>query len=146
MASSDDEGDVAPSNVSDYKFTTGAQDESISFAKLPVDWSEGDTHDGNQVQIYLSGKTDNGLRKIYVQVTAWKFDLPKEKPEISVLTAQGNWIKLLKPWKPYNDVIRTVLVTLHGLHFAKWNPQQSQKAFWDYLNKTFRLIYVLLEV
>lgn len=54
MASSDDEGEAILSYASDYKFTSGAEDESISFAKLPVDWSKGDTHDdvdGKQVNI-----------------------------------------------------------------------------------------------
>ncbi|XP_057765554.1 protein ENHANCED DOWNY MILDEW 2-like [Salvia miltiorrhiza] len=139
MASSDDEGDIVTTNVSDYEFTCGVDDESISFAKLPVVWSEGSTHDGKQLQIYLRGKTDKGLRTIYVQVTAWKFNLLKGKPEISVLSAQGNWIKLLKPWKPYHDIIRTVGVTLHVLHFAKWNPQRSQKALWDNLKDTFSM-------
>lgn len=140
MASSDDEGETVQNNVSDYKFIDSADEELISFANLPVDWSKGETRDGKQQQIYLSGKADNGLRSIYVQVTAWKFFLPKEKPEISVLSVQGNWIKLLKPWKPFNDIIRTVLVTLHALHFAKWNPQRTQRALWDTLNRTLRLI------
>ncbi|XP_042010882.1 protein ENHANCED DOWNY MILDEW 2-like [Salvia splendens] len=139
MASSDDEGDVVTTTVSDYEFTGGVDEESISFAKLPVEWSEGNTGDGKQLQIYLRGKTDNGLRTIYVQVTAWKFNLLKGKPEISVLQAQGSWIKLLKPWKPYYDIIRTALVTVYALHFAKWNPQRSQKALWDNLKDTLSM-------
>ncbi|XP_047976708.1 protein ENHANCED DOWNY MILDEW 2-like isoform X2 [Salvia hispanica] len=139
MASSDDEGDVVTTTVSDYEFTGGVDEEPISFAKLPVEWSEGNTGDGKQLQIYLRGKTDNGLRTIYVQVTAWKFNLLKGKPEISVLQAQGSWIKLLKPWKPYYEIIRTALVTVYALHFAKWNPQRSQKALWDNLKDTLSM-------
>ncbi|KAL1556226.1 protein ENHANCED DOWNY MILDEW 2-like isoform X1 [Salvia divinorum] len=139
MSSSDEEGDEVPTIVSDYEFTCGGDDESISFAKLPVEWSEGNTGDGKQLQIYLRGKADNGLRKIYVQVTAWKFNLLKGRPEISVLQAQGSWIKLLKPWKPYYDIIRTVLVTVYALHFAKWNPQRPQKALWDNLKDTLSM-------
>ncbi|KAI3456861.1 hypothetical protein Pfo_013524 [Paulownia fortunei] len=137
MASSDDEGETVLNNVSDYEFISG-DNESISFAKLPVEWNKGETHDGKP-QIFLRGKTDNGLRKIYKQVIAWKFDLSYEKPEISVLLVEGYWIKLLKPWKPFQDIIRTIQITVHFLHFTKWNPQRSQKALWDHLNKSFSM-------
>ncbi|KAH6786328.1 hypothetical protein C2S52_005880 [Perilla frutescens var. hirtella] len=139
MASSDDEGETVVKDVSDYEFTYGVEDESISFAELPVEWSEGEARDGKKQQIYLKGKTDSGCRKVYIQVTAWKFDLLKGKPEISVLSVHGNWIKLLKPRKPFYSIIRTVLVTVHVLHFAKWDPKRSEKALWDNLDKTFSM-------
>lgn len=138
MASSDDEGEMVPKNVSDFEFISG-NEESVSFSTLPIEWDKGGTHDGRNEQIFLSGKTDNGLLKIYKQVVAWKFDLPREKPEISVLSIDGYWIKLLKPRKPFLDIIRTIQITLYFLHFIKWNPQQSLKALWDYLNKTFSM-------
>ncbi|KAL8462413.1 hypothetical protein ACS0TY_033441 [Phlomoides rotata] len=136
MSSSDDEEEQVPENVSGYQFLSSSED-AVSFTVLPLEWNEGVTRDGKSRQIFLRGQTDNGLRKIYKHVTAWKFDLSCQKPEISVLSAEGHWIKLLKPWNPYNDIIRTILVTLHLLHFVRWNPQQSQKALWDHLNRTF---------
>ncbi|GFP87506.1 phd finger-containing protein ddb_g0268158 [Phtheirospermum japonicum] len=136
MSSSDDEGDMVPKTVSDYEFISG-DDEPISFAKLPVEWNKGETHETKKEQIFLSGKTDNGLRKIYKQVIAWKFDLSLDKPVISVLLQEGNWIRLLKPRKPYEDIIRTILTTLHFLHFAKRNPLRPKEALWDRLNRSF---------
>lgn len=145
MSSSDDEGETVPENVSEYQFLSGSED-PISFTVLPLEWNKGVTPTGKPRQVFLRGETDNGLLKIYKQVTAWKYDLSCQKPEISVLSAEGHWITLLKPWNPYNDIIRSILVTLHLLHFSRWNPQQSQKALWDHLNKTFRLIWNLLHV
>ncbi|KAL6520737.1 hypothetical protein OROHE_016918 [Orobanche hederae] len=136
MASSDDEGEMVPSYVSDYEFIS-ADNESISFATLPVEWNKGEMHERKQEQTFLSGKTDNGLRKIYKQVIVWKFDLSLDKPEISVLSLEGYWIKLLKPRKPFEDIIRTIVITVHFLHYVKWNPQRSQEALWGHLNKSF---------
>ncbi|KAL6570811.1 hypothetical protein OROGR_000361 [Orobanche gracilis] len=138
MASSDDEGEMVPSNVSDYEFISG-DNEPISFATLPVEWNKGEMHQRKQEQeqTFLSGKTDNGLRKIYKQIIAWKFDLSLDKPEISVLSVEGYWIKLLKPRKPFEDIIRTVVITVHFLHYVKWNPQRSQEALWGHLYKSF---------
>ncbi|KAL0443318.1 UNVERIFIED_CONTAM: protein ENHANCED DOWNY MILDEW 2 [Sesamum latifolium] len=138
MASSDDEGETVANNVSDYEFISG-DDESVPFTELPVEWNKGETHDGKPQQIFLCGKTDNGLRKIYKQVISWKFVLLREKPEISVLSVEGSWIKLLKPRKAYHEMIRTIQITVHFLHFVKWNPQLPQKALWDRLNKTFSM-------
>ncbi|CAA0832432.1 Protein ENHANCED DOWNY MILDEW 2 [Striga hermonthica] len=136
MASSDDEGEMVPENVSDYEFISG-DNESISFASLPVEWNSGEMHEKANDPIFLSGRTDNGLRKIYKQVIAWKFDLSFDKPQISVLSIENNWITLLKPRKPFEGIIRTILITLQLLHFSKWNPQQSQQALWDHLNRAF---------
>ncbi|KAL3636993.1 hypothetical protein CASFOL_019292 [Castilleja foliolosa] len=136
MASSDDEGDMVPKTVSDYEFISG-NDEPVSFATLPVEWNKEESREMEKEQIFLSGKTDNGLRKIYKQVIAWKFNLSLEKPEISVLSQEGNWIRLLKPRKPYEDITRTIMITLHFLHFVKRNPQRPEQALWDRLNRSF---------
>ncbi|KAL9147271.1 hypothetical protein ABFS82_13G162700 [Erythranthe guttata] len=138
MAYSDDECELALDNVSDYEFVSDTE-ELISFVKLPVEWNKGETREGTRKPIFLSGKTDNGLRLIYKQVIAWKFDLSYDKPEISVLSAEGNWIKLLKPRNLFQDTIRTIQITVHFLHFAKWNPQRSKKALWDHLNRSFSM-------
>ncbi|GFQ00678.1 hypothetical protein PHJA_002211700 [Phtheirospermum japonicum] len=136
MSCSDDEGDMVPKTVSDYEFISG-DDEPISFAMLPVEWNKGETHETKKEQIFLSRKTDNGLRKIYKQVIARKFDLSLGKLMISVLLQEVNWIRLLKPRKPYEDIIRTLLTTLHFLHFAKRNPLRPKEALWDLLNRYF---------
>ncbi|XP_073058891.1 protein ENHANCED DOWNY MILDEW 2 isoform X1 [Primulina eburnea] len=141
MVSSDDEGETI-CNVSEYDFIS-SKDETISFTELPVRWNKTGTSPlhGKQ-QIFLQGKTDNGLRKIYKPVTAWKFDLSYEKPEISVFSEDGNWINLLKPRNAFVVIIRTILITVNFLHFAKWNPQGSRKALWDHLTESFRMLEI----
>ncbi|KAL2495850.1 Protein ENHANCED DOWNY MILDEW 2 [Forsythia ovata] len=138
MASSEDEGEALPRTVSSYEFEVG-KDEPISFAELPVQWKKGETPEGKQKQIFLRGSTDKGLQKIYKQVIAWKFDLSNEKPEVSVLTKENYWIRLLNPRKAFENIIRTILITVHFLHFVKRNPGTSHKALWDYLGKVFSL-------
>ncbi|CAA3017311.1 ENHANCED DOWNY MILDEW 2 [Olea europaea subsp. europaea] len=138
MASSDDEGEALPRSVSVYEFEVG-KNEPVSFAELPVQWKNGETPDGKQKQIFLRGSFDKGLQKIYKQVIAWKFDLLNEKPEISVLTKENYWIRLVNPRKAFENIIRTILITVHCLHFVKRNPGTSHKALWEHLVKVFSL-------
>ncbi|CAA2998858.1 ENHANCED DOWNY MILDEW 2 [Olea europaea subsp. europaea] len=139
MASSDDEGEAPPRSVGIYEFVDG-EGEPISFAELPIQWKEGEAPDGKQKQIFLRGSFDKGLQKIYKQVVTWKFDLSNEKPEISVLTKENYWIRLLNSRKAYDNIIRTILITVHCLHFVKRNPETSHKSLWDHLGKVFRLL------
>ncbi|KAF5478990.1 hypothetical protein F2P56_005506 [Juglans regia] len=141
MASSDDEADVLPQWVSNYYFEDD-EDEPISFSVLPIQWREGDIQDCVKEQIFLHGVTDNGLRKIYKHVVAWRFDLSNMNPEISVLSKENNWIKLQKPRKSFEDIIRTIMVTVWCLHFLKKNPEASGKSLWDHLSKVFSLYEV----
>ncbi|CAI9784116.1 unnamed protein product [Fraxinus pennsylvanica] len=138
MASSDDEGEAPPRSVGIYEFVDG-EDEPISFSELPIQWKKVETSDGKQKQIFLRGSFDKGLQKIYKQVVAWKFDLSNEKPEISVLTKENYWIRLLNPRKAFENIIRTILITVHCLHLVKRNPGTSHKALWDHLGKVFSL-------
>ncbi|XP_040988646.1 protein ENHANCED DOWNY MILDEW 2-like isoform X2 [Juglans microcarpa x Juglans regia] len=141
MASSDDEADVLPQWVSNYYFEDD-EDEPISFSVLPIQWKEGDIQDCVKEQIFLHGVTDNGLQKIYKHVVAWRFDLSNMNPEISVLSKENNWIKLQKPRKSFEDIIRTIMVTVRCLHFLKKNPEASGKSLWDHLSKVFSLYEV----
>ncbi|CAI9784111.1 unnamed protein product [Fraxinus pennsylvanica] len=134
----DDEGEAPPRSVGIYEFVDG-EDEPISFAELPIQWKKVETSDGKQKQIFLRGSFDKGLQKIYKQVVAWKFDLSNEKPEISVLTKENYWIRLLNPRKAFENIIRTILITVHCLHLVKRNPGTSHKALWDHLGKVFSL-------
>lgn len=140
MASSDDEGEVAPGYVSEYEFVDD-KDEPISFAELPVHWNKDQIPDGEQIQIFLRGTTDKGLQRIFKQVEAWKFDLSEEEPEIFVLSKENNWIKLLKPRNAFMDTIRTILITVQYLHFLKWNPETSRENMWDHLSVLLRFGY-----
>ncbi|XP_024966145.1 protein ENHANCED DOWNY MILDEW 2-like [Cynara cardunculus var. scolymus] len=138
MDSSDDEGTTLLNVISDYYFV-GAEDEPLSFTELPVQWVESESLDDNNSQIFLRGTADNGLQKLYRPVKAWKCDLSKVKPEISALSRDNNWIKLLKPRKSFEDMIRTILITVHCLHFFKRKPEASGKSLWDHLCKVFSL-------
>ncbi|XP_031286415.1 protein ENHANCED DOWNY MILDEW 2-like isoform X1 [Pistacia vera] len=139
MASSDDESDVGP--VSNYHFVD-ERDEPISFSVLPVQWGEDEIASGNKLHIFLHGTADNGLQKIYKRVVAWKFDLTNVTPEVYVLSKEKSWIKLQKPRKSFEEIIRTILITVHCLSYAKRNPEATEKSSWDHLSKIFSLYEV----
>lgn len=137
MASSDDEVDTQPLSVSNYHFEDD-KDVPVSFSVLPIQWSESESLDGKKEKkekLFLRGFADNGLRKIFMQVIAWRFDLSNVKPEISVLSKDRRWVKLQKPRKSYEDIIRTILITVHFLHYVKKNPDISAKSMWDNMSK-----------
>nr|XP_011461090.1 PREDICTED: protein ENHANCED DOWNY MILDEW 2-like isoform X2 [Fragaria vesca subsp. vesca] len=137
MESSDDEAEAVPVSVSNYHFLDG-EDEPISFHVLPIQWSDGGERQEEKKKaavLFLKGSAD--LEKIYKPVVAWRFDLSNVKPEIAVLSKEGDWIVLQKPRKSYEGIIRTVLITVQCLSYAKRNPEASGKAVWDYLCKAF---------
>ncbi|XP_031743390.1 protein ENHANCED DOWNY MILDEW 2-like isoform X8 [Cucumis sativus] len=142
MASSDDEAETLPvPPVSNYHFVDH-KEEPISFSILPIKWDEGERLEGSQEPVFLHGTVDNGLQKVYKQVTAWRFNISGSKPEISVLSKENVWITLQKPRKSFEDTIRTILITVHCLHALKRNPDTSSKSLWDLLAKTFSLYEV----
>lgn len=140
MASSDDEAEAVPSTVSNYEFVDD-KDEPVSFAELTFQWNDTESLDGNKRHVFLRGTADNGLQKIYKQVTTWKIDSSRIEPAISVLSKENDWIKLEKPRKAFQDTIRSILITVHSLHFLKRNPESSGRALWDHLSKVFRFAY-----
>ncbi|KAK6947006.1 DNA (cytosine-5)-methyltransferase 1, replication foci domain, partial [Dillenia turbinata] len=143
MWSSDDDDDVEalPESVTNYDFVC-EREEPISFSVLPVQWSEDETFGGGEKQIFLRGIADDGLRKIYKQVIAWKVDLPCVKPEISVLSKDENWIMLPRPRKIFEEIIGSILITVHCLHFIKYHPKASGRLLWDNMSKVFSLYEV----
>lgn len=136
MASSDDEEEALPLSVENYHFADH-KNEPVSFSALPILWSEDEGVDNKNVQVFLHGSADNGLQKIYKPVIAWKFDLSNVKPEISVLSKENSWIKLQKPRKSFEDMIRSTLITVHCLHYVMRNPEASGKPLWDQISKNF---------
>lgn len=139
MDSSDDEGEIVPGSVSEYYFND-KDDEPLSFSKLPVQWKEGESSSANADPIFLGGKVDNGLDMFYQQVKAWKFDILTATPKISVLSKDNHWIKLEKPRKSYEKLIRSILISVHFLCFFKSKPDASGKSLWDHLSKVFRYL------
>lgn len=142
MASSDEEDEAQPLSVSNYHFEDD-KDVPVSFSVLPIQWNESESPVGKKERVFLHGFADNGLQKIFLEVIAWRFDLSFVKPEISVLSKDKRWIKLLKPRKSYEDTIRTIIVTVHFLSYVKKNPETSAKSVWDNMsrNKEFRYIF-----
>ncbi|XP_038688579.1 protein ENHANCED DOWNY MILDEW 2 isoform X2 [Tripterygium wilfordii] len=137
MASSDDDSEEEVMEVMNYYFEDD-RGEPFSFYRLPLQCSESDRVEGEKKQVSLRGEADNGLRKIWCQVKAWKFDLLNAVPEISVLSKDKKWIKLGKPRKSYEETsIRTILITLHFIHYVRRNPEASPKSVWDYLSRVF---------
>ncbi|GMI66267.1 ENHANCED DOWNY MILDEW 2 [Hibiscus trionum] len=139
MSSSDEEGEICPEvHVSDYAFVNH-DGQPISFAVLPLQWSENEVIGQNKTQVFLDGVADNGLQKIYKQVVAWKFELSYAMPEILVLANNKKWITLQKPRRSFGSKIRTILITIHWLHFMKKNSDELAKSVWSHLQNVFSL-------
>ncbi|KAL5581737.1 hypothetical protein UlMin_014179 [Ulmus minor] len=136
MASSDEEGEIVTNCVTEYYFVN-QKHELVSFASLPLQWVPGENLVQSDAQVFLFGTANDGLQKIYERVVAWKFDLSSVQPEISLLSKDGSWKRLQKPMKTFENTIRTILVTLHWLHFLKKNPGASGNSLWNYLVKFF---------
>ncbi|KAF9588557.1 hypothetical protein IFM89_013409 [Coptis chinensis] len=135
MASSDDESETLAQSVTNYSFEDD-KGVPISFSILPKQCCHVDSV---KSAVFLKGIADDGIQKIYKQVTEWKYQLIEhyQQPEISVLSKEKNWIKLLKPRKSYEDIVKSVLVTVNCLHFFKKHPETSGNVVWDKLWKTF---------
>ncbi|XWS75837.1 hypothetical protein CRYUN_Cryun01aG0126300 [Craigia yunnanensis] len=139
MSSSDEEGQILPEiNVSEYDFVD-KNGVPISFAILPLQWSENEVIGDLKTHIFLHGDADNGLWKIYKEVVAWKFELSYVLPEILVLSENKKWMTLRKPRKSFVSTIRTILITIHWMHFMKKNTEASAKSVWNHLQKVFSL-------
>lgn len=136
MDSSDEEGEIVPDCVTNYYFVD-IKGDPVSFANLPLQWSNDEIQDGGSTQIILRGTSDCGLQKIYKKVIAWRLELSYALPEIYVL-CNKMWIKVQRPRKSFEGIIKTILVTAHFLHFVKKNPETSEDALWNYLLKAFR--------
>ncbi|KAM6572084.1 hypothetical protein CsatA_016164 [Cannabis sativa] len=134
MASSDEEGEILPNCVTDYLFVND-KEELVSFTTLPLQWSPNESLVESDKEVFLLASVDDGLQKIYKRVVAWRFDLSFVQPEIYVLSKDKNWIVLQRPRKCFENTIRTMLVTIHWLHFLKKNPAASRKFVWNYLLK-----------
>ncbi|KAI4308435.1 hypothetical protein L6164_031512 [Bauhinia variegata] len=129
MASSDEEGEIVPDKIVDYYFLND-KNEPVSIACLPLLWSKDESKGDLETKIFLRGTSDDGLQRIFKQITAWRFEASYMHPDISVLSKDKNWIILQKPRKSFESTIRTVLVTVHWLHFVKRNPEEFKISVW----------------
>ncbi|XP_008782914.1 protein ENHANCED DOWNY MILDEW 2-like isoform X2 [Phoenix dactylifera] len=136
MESSDDE-EIMPQSVTNYYFID-EEESPISFAVLPVLFDDAERPGAAQREVFLRGTADEGLQKVYKQVTAWKLGFQDDRPNVMVLLTENKWINLLKPRKSYyEDTIRATMITLEMLHFLKKRPESSEKGLWDHLRRVF---------
>lgn len=140
---SDEESEIVAEFVTNYDFIDHMGN-PVSLSVLPLQWSDGDFFGDLETQVFVRGDSDDGLQRIYKCVIAWKFQLSYVQPEICVLSKEKSWITLLKPRKVFENTIRTILVTVHWLHFVKKNPEASAKSLWNHLMKTFRFDFLIL--
>ncbi|KAL5728261.1 hypothetical protein ACHQM5_001370 [Ranunculus cassubicifolius] len=135
-SSDDDEGEIIVKAVDNYLFVD-ENDEPVSFSVLPIQWSEAEMLDSIEKTVFLDGFTDDGNQKIYIQVMRWKFQMLDKFPRVLVLGKDNRWIRLLQPRKSFVHVTRTILVTLHVLHYVNKSPEASGEFVWDQLSKVF---------
>ncbi|KAG6494343.1 hypothetical protein ZIOFF_049367 [Zingiber officinale] len=136
LEDSDDE-EVAPQSVANYFFVD--DDESpISFSVLPLHFDDGLKQEVADNAVFLHGTTDGGLQKVYKQVIGWKLVFEDVEPKIMVLSKDKKWISLVKPRNSYyEDTIRTIMITVHLLHFLRKNPQATERSLWEHLRTVF---------
>ncbi|KAK7276900.1 hypothetical protein RIF29_18048 [Crotalaria pallida] len=111
----------------------------VSFSTLPIKWSDSKEDSGApKEKVYVRGYVDRTPKMLPVK--AWRFDLSSVKPSISLLQKNGKWVSLQNPRKSFEGTIRTILVTVHFLHYAKKNPKlSSARSVWDNLAKVKEL-------
>ncbi|XP_021724536.1 protein ENHANCED DOWNY MILDEW 2-like isoform X2 [Chenopodium quinoa] len=136
MASSDEEGEIFPESVTDYQFIN-QENKLVSFAFLPLLWPKEKPVDTVNLQLFFTGVSDDGLRKVFKQVVAWRYELSYVQPEISVFCKGDFWVKLLKPKKLFEPTIRSLLITIHCLHYVKHNVEATENSIWCHLSKVF---------
>ncbi|XP_027940747.1 protein ENHANCED DOWNY MILDEW 2-like isoform X2 [Vigna unguiculata] len=133
------ESEIQSISVSNYHLVDD-EDNPVSFAVLPIQWNDSENSSACEEKVFLHGDADSGLLKTFMQVTAWRFDLSKARPEVFLLAKDGRWVKLQKPRKSFQEKVRTVLITLHFLHSVKGHDQKSVGSFWQDLSKDKELI------
>ncbi|KAL5700139.1 hypothetical protein ACHQM5_025625 [Ranunculus cassubicifolius] len=135
----DNEFGAAAQSVTNYYFEDD-ESEPICFSVLPIKWSESEMPAYTNTRVFLGGITDSGSERIYKRVISWKIEFAYEQPNVSVLSQEKRWIRIQKPRKSFEDTIRTVLITIHCLHFLKRNPETSESTLWSHLQNIFGLL------
>lgn len=70
----DEEDDFFLQSASSYYFEDDDKT-PVSFARLPIQWSDKEKVDGSAVGFYLRGTSENGLLPFHRLVKVWRFDL-----------------------------------------------------------------------
>ncbi|RLN04905.1 uncharacterized protein C2845_PM13G10080 [Panicum miliaceum] len=143
MFDDDDDGVEPQFNVVDEYYFEVTKDELVCFSILPFQFDENDKVGDceSEKKVYLRGVMDKSPCLVHKQVVAWRVGLDCEQPNISVLSTEGNWIKLLNPWKCYkHELARSILITVQMLHFVRRQHRYKGNLWdrlWDHLNEVF---------
>ncbi|XP_074365525.1 protein ENHANCED DOWNY MILDEW 2-like [Apium graveolens] len=135
MKAYEEEGEMIPDCVINY-YTVDGDNQPVSFSVLPLLWSEDETPGNSEAQIFLCGTAVTG-QKMYKKIIAWRPEISYALPVIYVLSQNKLWMQLRKPRRSFEDEIMSTLVTVHCLHFLKWNLKADGSALWTQLRKAF---------
>ncbi|XP_066390009.1 protein ENHANCED DOWNY MILDEW 2-like isoform X2 [Miscanthus floridulus] len=138
MMSDDDDAEPQLNAVESYYFVDSTdENESVCFSTLPFRFGDTDDLPACKKRLVLRGTGDPGV-KVYIEVVAWRLGLEGKQPQFAVLTAEGRrWVRLIRPLKSYEEMIRTVLITAQMLHFLRRKPHEPEKTLWNHLCKVF---------
>ncbi|KAL5227641.1 hypothetical protein ABZP36_015906 [Zizania latifolia] len=132
----DDDDDEPQVNVVDNYFLLDTQDQPVCISVLPFQFKATDGVPECKKDVFLRGTADPGI-KVFRKVVAWRLGLQGKQPEISLLSAERSWISLAKPKNSYQEVIRSILITVQMLHFLKRKPEEPEKNLWIHLRRIF---------
>ncbi|KAB8108169.1 hypothetical protein EE612_043573 [Oryza sativa] len=106
MALFDDDDDEFPQlkDVDQYACKDSHED-LVCFSILPFWFDEEHRLPGSEKGVYIRGIDCEGRQPVYKRIEAWRVELDSEKPMISVLSSEGNWIRLLNPHSGYAEDI-----------------------------------------
>ncbi|XP_008669978.1 protein ENHANCED DOWNY MILDEW 2 isoform X7 [Zea mays] len=140
MSESDDDDDEPQLNaVESYYFVDSTNDnEPVCFSTLPFLFGDTDDLPDCKKRLVLRGTGGDPGVKVYSEVVAWSLGLEGKQPQFAVLTAEGRrWVRLVRPLNSYEEMIRTVLITAHMLHFLMRKPHEPERTLWNHLCKVF---------
>lgn len=143
MSESDDDDDEPQLNaVESYYFVDSTNDnEPVCFSTLPFLFGDTDDLPDCKKRLVLRGTGGDPGVKVYSEVVAWSLGLEGKQPQFAVLTAEGRrWVRLVRPLNSYEEMIRTVLITAHMLHFLMRKPHEPERTLWNHLCKVFKYI------
>ncbi|KAK1348690.1 hypothetical protein POM88_054937 [Heracleum sosnowskyi] len=129
------EGEIISDCVINYS-TVDDNNQPVSFSVLPLVWSEDETPGNSDTQIFLCGSEVTG-QKMYNKIIAWRPEISSALPMIYVLSENKLWMQLQRPGRSFGDDIMSTLITVHCLHFLKWNLKADGSALWTHLHKAF---------
>ncbi|KAK1348687.1 DNMT1-RFD domain-containing protein [Heracleum sosnowskyi] len=135
METYEEEGEIIPDCVINY-YTVGGNNQLVPFSVLPLVWSEDETPGNSDTHIFLCGTAVTG-QKMYKKIIAWRPEISYALPMIYVLSKKKLWMQLQRPGRSFEDDIMSTLITVHCLHFLKWNLKADGSALWTHLHKDF---------